>query len=301
MTEFLQQLVNGLEWGSIYALIALGYTMVYGVLRLINFAHGDVYMIGAMVSYYAARKLAAASISMGGLQFPILLALSMIACAALGALIERVAYRPLRKAPRLSVLITAIGVSLLLEYGGQLLFGADPKFFPELIPNAPLFTFDGVTINRIQCLILAISLLLMLVLRFVVMKTKVGKAMRAVSFSHTASQFVGIDVDRVITVTFLIGSSLAGAAGVLVALANPKIDPLMGIMPGLKAFVAAVLGGIGSIPGALLGGYLMGLAETFVVAYISSTYRDALAFVLLIAILLLRPSGLLGKAIKEKV
>ena len=298
MTEFLQQLINGLAWGSIYALIALGYTMVYGVLRLINFAHGDVYMIGAMTGYYAAHRIA---LGASGFKFGIVLALSMIACALLGALIERVAYRPLRNAPRLSVLITAIGVSLFLEYGGQLLFGADPKFFPELIANRPFLEWRGVVINNIQFIILLVSVILMVLLQFIVMKTKIGKAMRAVSFSHTASQFVGINVGSVITVTFLIGSALAGAAGVMVSLSNPKIDPLMGIMPGLKAFVAAVLGGIGNIPGALVGGYLMGIAETFVTAYLSSTYRDALAFIILILILLVKPTGLLGKAVKEKV
>jgi len=298
VTEFLQQLINGLAWGSIYALIALGYTMVYGVLRLINFAHGDVYMIGAMTGYYAAHRIA---LGASGFKFGIVLALSMIACALLGALIERVAYRPLRNAPRLSVLITAIGVSLFLEYGGQLLFGADPKFFPELIANRPFLEWRGVVINNIQFIILLVSVILMVLLQFIVMKTKIGKAMRAVSFSHTASQFVGINVGSVITVTFLIGSALAGAAGVMVSLSNPKIDPLMGIMPGLKAFVAAVLGGIGNIPGALVGGYLMGIAETFVTAYLSSTYRDALAFIILILILLVKPTGLLGKAVKEKV
>ncbi|MBL7684542.1 MAG: branched-chain amino acid ABC transporter permease [Deltaproteobacteria bacterium] len=299
MNEFLQQLINGLAWGSIYALIALGYTMVYGVLRLINFAHGDVYMIGAMTGYYLARAFPNPSGS--SFYFMIILALSMLACALLGAFIERIAYRPLRKAPRLSILITAIGVSLLLEYGGQMLFGADPKFFPELIVNRPLFQWHGITINNIQCMIIGVSVALMLLLQFIVMKTKIGKAMRAVSFSHTASQFVGIPLNQVITITFLIGSALAGAAGIMVSLANPKIEPLMGIMPGLKAFVAAVLGGIGNIPGALVGGYLMGVAETFVTAYLSSTYRDALAFVLLILILLIKPAGLLGKAVKEKV
>ncbi len=298
MSEFLQQLVNGLTWGSIYALIALGYTMVYGVLRLINFAHGDVYMIGAMTGYYVARHLPS---HFSELNFGIVLGLSIIACALLGALIERVAYRPLRNAPRLSMLITAIGVSLFLEYGGQLLFGADPKFFPELIVSRPMFHFDGVIISNIQFIILLVSFILMISLRFIVLNTKMGKAMRAVAFSQTASQFVGINVSSVITVTFLIGSGLAGAAGVMVSLSNPKIEPLMGIMPGLKAFVAAVLGGIGNIPGALLGGYLMGIAETFVTAYISSTYRDALAFIILIVILLVKPTGLLGKTVKEKV
>jgi branched-chain amino acid transport system permease protein len=303
MTEFLQQLINGLAWGSIYALIALGYTMVYGVLRLINFAHGDVYMIGAMAGFYAARWLPRFSggLKSGGVKFAVVLLLAMAACALLGALIERIVYRPLRNAPRLSVLIAAIGVSLFLEYTAQFLFGADPKFFPELLPNRPLFQFDGVVVSNIQVLILAVSFGLMFLLRFIVLKTRIGKAMRAVSFSHTASQFVGINVGNVITATFLIGSALAGTAGVLVGLSNPKIEPLMGIMPGLKAFVAAVLGGIGNIPGALLGGYLMGLSETFVTAYLSSTYRDALAFILLILILLVKPAGLLGKAVKEKV
>lgn len=298
MTEFLQQLVNGLAWGSIYALIALGYTMVYGVLRLINFAHGDVYMIGAMVGYYAAR------IFTGGgsiLRFALVMLTSMLACALLGAAIERFAYRPLRNAPRLNALITAIGVSLLLEYGGQYLFGADPKFFPTLIETREVVNFHGVVINNIQIMIFAVSFALMFALQAVVQHTKVGKAMRAVSYSHTASHLVGINVNRVISLTFVFGSVLAAAAGILVGLSNPKVDPLMGLMPGLKAFVAAVLGGIGNIPGALIGGLLMGIAETLVAGYISSTYRNALAFVILILILLIKPSGLLGKSRQEKV
>jgi len=298
MAEFLQQLINGLAWGSIYALLALGYTMVYGVLRLINFAHGDVYMIGAMMGYYVAR-LVSHSTSWAG--FTTILLASMAICGALGYLIERLAYKPLRNAPKLSALITAIGVSLLLEYGGQLLFGADPKFFPQLIQTKEVIHFHGVVINNIQIIIFVVSFLLMGLLQHIVMRTQVGKAMRAVSFSHTASQFVGINVGTVISVTFILGSALAGAAGVLVGLSNPKIDPLMGIMPGLKAFVAAVLGGIGNIPGALLGGLLMGVSETLVVGYLSSTYRDALAFILLIVILLVKPAGLLGKASVEKV
>ncbi len=298
MTEFLQQLINGLAWGSIYALLALGYTMVYGVLRLINFAHGDVYMIGAMMGYYVAKFVTHSSSALG---FTSVLIVSMLICGLLGFIIEKLAYKPLRNAPKLSALITAIGVSLFLEYGGQLLFGADPKFFPELIQTKEVFRFDGVVINNIQLIIFSVSLGLMALLRYIVMNTQVGKAMRAVSFSHTASQFVGINVGVIISITFVLGSSLAGAAGVLVGLSNPKIDPLMGIMPGLKAFVAAVLGGIGNIPGALLGGILMGVAETMVVGYISSTYRDALAFILLIIILLVKPAGLLGKAVTEKV
>lgn len=298
MTEFFQQLVNGLAWGSIYALIALGYTMIYGVLRLINFAHGDVYMIGAMSGFYAANAI---KLPNPFAQFVCVLGVSMLACAVLGVVIERVAYRPLRNAPRLSILITAIGVSLLLQFGGQFLFGADPKFFPELITSRPLFQVGGVVLNNLQVLIIGLSVCLMVALRIIVMNTRMGRAMRAVSFSHTASQFVGINVNAVITTTFFIGSALAGAAGVLVGLSNPKVEPLMGIMPGIKAFVAAVLGGIGSVPGALLGGYVMGITETMVVAYWSSTYRDAIAFVILIVILLVKPNGILGKAIKEKV
>lgn len=298
MTEFLQQMINGLAWGSIYALIALGYTMVYGVLRLINFAHGDVYMIGAMTGYYVARAL---GVGMGADRLILVLISSMAVCGLLGMLIERIAYKPLRKAPRITALITAIGVSLFLEAGGQLVFGADPKFFPALIADRALFQWQGVVIHQVQAIIFAVSIGLMVVLRFIVQKTRLGKAMRAVSFSHTASQLVGIHLDQVIRFTFIVGSALAGAAGVLVSLSNPKVEPLMGIMPGLKAFVAAVLGGIGNIPGALVGGFLMGISETFVVAYLSSTYRDALAFLLLIVILLVKPAGLFGKSVPEKV
>lgn len=298
MTEFFQQLVNGLAWGSIYALIALGYTMVYGVLRLINFAHGDVYMVGAMVGYYAARLVTG-----GGTfaRFTFVMLSAMLVCALLGALIERLAYRPLRQAPRINALITAIGVSLFLEYFGQWLFGADPKFFPTLIETREVVNFHGVVVNNIQLAIFIVSFVLMFGLRFVVQKTKAGKAMRAVSFSHTASHLVGINVNRIISLTFVLGSVLAAAAGILVGLSNPKIDPLMGLMPGLKAFVAAVLGGIGNIPGALIGGLIMGVAETLVAGYISSTYRNALAFIILILILLFRPEGILGKSTREKV
>ncbi|MDL1872662.1 branched-chain amino acid ABC transporter permease [Deltaproteobacteria bacterium PRO3] len=298
MTEFFQQLVNGLAWGSIYALIALGYTMVYGVLRLINFAHGDVYMVGAMVGYYAARLVTG-----GGTfaRFAFVMLSAMLVCALLGALIERLAYRPLRQAPRINALITAIGVSLFLEYFGQWLFGADPKFFPTLIETREVVNFHGVVVNNIQLAIFIVSFVLMFGLRFVVQKTKAGKAMRAVSFSHTASHLVGINVNRIISLTFVLGSVLAAAAGILVGLSNPKIDPLMGLMPGLKAFVAAVLGGIGNIPGALIGGLIMGVAETLVAGYISSTYRNALAFIILILILLFRPEGILGKSTREKV
>ena len=298
MTEFLQQIINGLAWGSIYALIALGYTMVYGVLRFINFAHGDVYMVGAMTGCLASSWLAR---HVGRPGFFTILLLSMTVCAFLGALIEQVAYKPLRQAPRIHALITAIGVSLLLEYGGQWLFGADPKFFPPLLEDKILFQWKDLGIHKIQLLVFAVTLSLMGLLHLILHKTRLGKAMRAVSFSHTASQLVGIPLDGVIRFTFVLGSALAGAGSVLVALSNPKVEPLMGIMPGLKAFVAAVLGGIGSIPGAWAGGLLMGLSETFVVAYISSTYRDALAFIILILVLWIRPTGLFGKPSVEKV
>jgi len=300
MSEFLQQLVNGVTWGSVYALIALGYTMVYGILRLINFAHGDVYMLGAFFALYAARGLHAAQNPDPGRAL-VVLAVAMAGCGAVGYLIERFAYKPVRRSSRLAALITAIGVSLLLENGGILLFGPDPKFFPQIISPRNLRLTEGVTISNQQIIILVVSLVLMVGLRMIVMHTRVGKAMRAVSHNHTAAALMGISVDRIISFTFVLGSVLAAAAGVLVALQNPKIEPLMGIMPGLKAFVAAVLGGIGNIPGAVLGGLVMGIAEVMVVGYLSPTYRDAIAFVLLILILLVRPAGILGKATAEKV
>ena len=300
MSEFLQQLVNGVTWGSVYALIALGYTMVYGILRLINFAHGDVYMLGAFFGFYSAHWLGAARDPNPAKALLVLL-ISMLGCGGVGYLIERFAYKPVRRSSRLAALITAIGVSLLLENGGVLVFRADPKFFPQIIPPRNIPLGGGVTVSNQQIIILVVSIALMLGLRFIVMRTRVGKAMRAVSHSHTAAALMGISVDRIITFTFILGSMLAAAAGVLVALQNPKIEPYMGIMPGLKAFVAAVLGGIGNIPGAVLGGLVMGVAEVMVVGYLSPTYRDAIAFVLLIVILLVRPAGLLGRNVSEKV
>jgi len=300
LENFLQQLLNGIAWGSIYALIALGFTMVYGVLKLINFAHGEVYMVGAMTGYYAAHGLGfAGAPSLLGLAAT--LGISMAACALLGAAIERVAYRPLRSAGRLAPLITAIGVSLLLQNAGQVVFGADPKFFPPLIESREVFRAGAVAVSNIQLAVLATSLLLMAGLEFVVMRTRFGRAMRAVAFDAPAAALMGVPVDRVIQGTFVLGSALAAAAGVLVGLSNPKIDPLMGLLPGLKAFVAAVLGGIGSIPGAMLGGLLLGVVETFVAGYLSSTYRDAIAFVVLVVILLYRPTGILGAPQLEKV
>jgi branched-chain amino acid transport system permease protein len=300
VSEFLQQLVNGVTWGSVYALIALGYTMVYGILRLINFAHGDIYMLGAFFAYFVARFAGAASRPSPVHAVMVLIA-SMVGCGIVGFFIERFAYKPVRRSSRLAALITAIGVSLLLENGGVLLFGADPKFFPQIITSSNLSLGAGVTISNQQVIILVVAFGLMLALRFIVLNTRVGKAMRAVSHSHTAAALMGISVDRIISFTFVLGSMLAAAAGVLVALQNPKIEPYMGIMPGLKAFVAAVLGGIGNIPGAVIGGLVMGIAEVMVVGYLSPTYRDAIAFVLLIIILLVRPAGILGKAAAEKV
>jgi len=298
--NLLQQLLNGITWGSIYALVALGYTMVYGVLKLINFAHGEVYMIGAMAGYYAAHALGLAQApSIGSLVLVLLI--SMAACGLLGALIERVAYRPLRSAGRLAPLITAIGVSLLLQNAGQLVFGADPKFFPPLLRSEEVIRAGGVAVSNIQLTVLVTALLLMAGLQYVVRRTRFGRAMRAVSYDAPAAALMGVPVDRVILGTFVLGSVLAAAAGILVGLSNPKIDPLMGLMPGLKAFVAAVLGGIGSVPGAMVGGLLLGVIETFVTAYLSSTYRDAIAFVILVVILLVRPTGLFGAPQTEKV
>jgi len=300
VSEFLQQLVNGVTWGSVYALIALGYTMVYGILRLINFAHGDVYMLGAFFGLYTARLLDAGH-DPNPLKAVMVLVAAMVGCGVIGVIIERGAYKPVRRSSRLAALITAIGVSLLLENGGILVFGPDPKFFPQIIPSANLSLGGGVTISNQQVIVLTVSVVLMFALRFIVLHTRVGKAMQAVSHNHMAAALMGISVDRVITFTFMLGSMLAAAAGVLVALQNPKIDPLMGVMPGLKAFVAAVLGGIGNVPGAVLGGLVMGVAEVMVVGYLSPTYRDAIAFILLTVILLVRPAGILGKHAAEKV
>lgn len=290
--EFLEQLINGLALGSVYALLALGYTMVYGIIKLINFAHGEIYMIGAFAGYYAAAIL--------GLPLIPTLIVAMLIAALAGVIIEKVAYKPLRNSPRITLLITAIGVSLLLQNGMRLLVGPNPKAFPELISVGTLNIF-GIAINSKTLLMLVVSGIMVLVLQFLVYKTKVGKAMRAASYDIEAASLMGIDANKTISFTFAIGSALAGMAGVLVAISYPSIYPYMGTMPGLKAFVAAVLGGIGSIPGALLGGIFMGLIETMTKAYISTSFSDAIAFGVLIVILLIKPSGLLGKMTKEKV
>ena len=369
LSEFLQQLLNGLSLGAIYALIALGYTMVYGVLRFINFAHSDVFMVGAFVGFFLGQLIPEGTL-WGGL---LVLLGAMLGCALLGIRIERIAYRPLREktefrlvvvvvtlagafltwklagwvfdhfapstgrdwrvltlilatwagaevfaliatklpgkfvlwrtagnAPTLNVLITAIGVSLLLEYSGQVFFGAAPRTFPSIFPSAS-FHLGGLVISTNQLAVIVIAFLLMLGLQFIVFRTKIGTAMRAVSLNPKAAQLVGVNNDVVISFTFGLGSALAAAGGILYALNYPSIDPLMGVMPGLKAFVAAILGGIGNIPGAALGGLILGIVETFVNGSQWSTYKDAIAFAILIVILLFRPAGLLGRVTVEKV
>jgi branched-chain amino acid transport system permease protein len=296
LSEFLQQLLNGLSLGAIYALIALGYTMVYGVLRFINFAHADVFMVGGFIGYYMGKVIPHGTI-WGGL---VILAAAMIGCAVLGITIERLAYRPLRGRPTLNVLITAIGVSLLLEYSGQVFFGAAPRTFPPIFPVRN-FHVGPVVVSTNQVVVILVAVLLMLGLDLIVYRTKIGTAMRAVSLNPRAAQLVGINNDIVISFTFGLGSALAAAGGILYALNYPSIDPLMGVMPGLKAFVAAILGGIGNIPGAALGGLILGTVETFVSGSQWSTYKDAIAFAILIIILLFKPAGLLGKFTVEKV
>lgn len=296
MTEFFQQLINGLSLGAIYALLAIGYTMVYGVLRFINFAHADVFMAGSFMGFYAAQLVPLQTIH-GGL---LVLLIAMVGCAALGIVIERLAYRPLRKAPTLNVLITAIGVSLFLEYSGQKVFGAAPRAFPPLFPRHD-FNLGHLTLSSNQLAVILVSVILVIALQWIVFRTKIGTAMRAVSLNPKAAMLVGINTDIVISFTFGLGSALAGAGGILYATNYPSIDPLMGVMPGLKAFVAAVLGGIGSVPGAALGGLLLGIVETFVSGSSLSSGKDAIAFAILIIILLFRPSGLLGRTMTEKV
>jgi branched-chain amino acid transport system permease protein len=293
LTYILQQILNGLQLGFVYALIALGYTMVYGIVRLINFAHGDVFMVGAFVSFFTISSL----------QFGFIetMLIAMVACAALGVFIERAAYRPLRQAPRIATLITAIGVSIFLEYFGSLnfVFGPNYRSFPRPF-EVQVWDVGGVRISSIQVLIIAVALVLVVALQLFVQRTKTGMAMRAVAFDHDTARLMGINVDFIISVTFAIGSALAGAGGLLFAIAYPTINPFMGIMPGLKAFVAAVLGGIGIIPGALLGALIMGQAEVLTGSVLSSV-RDLVAFGILIIVLLVKPTGILGKRVTEKV
>ena len=292
MDTFIQQMINGLSLGSIYALIALGYTMVYGIIKLINFAHGDIYMVGAFVGYTMINSF--------GMGFFSALVTAMALSALLGVLIERIAYKPLRSATRIAVLITAIGVSYLLQNGMLYFYGAEVRAFPQVLDNT-LYSFGGIQVSQIQLMIFGTTFILMILLQFIVQKTKMGKAMRAVSTDASAAQLMGINVDNTISFTFFLGSSLAGAAGVLVGLYYNTIDPMMGVAPGLKAFVAAVLGGIGIIPGAMIGGLTIGIIETMVSAYGNSMIRDAVVYGILILILIIRPSGILGKHVKEKV
>ncbi|HEX8176043.1 MAG TPA: branched-chain amino acid ABC transporter permease [Pyrinomonadaceae bacterium] len=318
MDTFVQQLINGLTIGFIYALIALGYTMVYGILRLINFAHGDIYMVGAFSGYFLASQLGfAGEPSLLGLGVVLIGAMLMAALA--GVVIERFAYRPVRKYSRMTTLITAIGVSLFIEYLFVAILGNAPRSFPQLLrlpqwlpaslqpdQNGNYRLFGAATISIVQMLIIFVSIILMLMLQWIIYRTKLGTAMRAVSFNLNSAKLMGINTDMIIAFTFALGSALAAAGGVLTAQYNPTIYPLMGIITGLKAFVAAVLGGIGNIPGAVLGGLLIGAAETFVVGYgqnigIPSTYRDAVAFSILILVLLFRPAGLMGSTVQEKV
>jgi branched-chain amino acid transport system permease protein len=296
VTELLQQLINGLALGAIYALIALGYTMVYGVLRFINFAHSDVFMVGAFSGYFLARLLPAGSVLSG---IAVLIG-AMVICALLGVIIERLAYRPLRGRSTLTVLITAIGVSLLLQNLGQRIFGPNPRSFPALFPLHQ-FHIGGLVVSSAQIMVFVVALVLLFLLRHIVLHTRTGTAMRALSFNPVAASLVGVNNDRVISFTFALGSALAAAGGILYASNYPSIDPLMGTLPGMKAFVAAVLGGIGNIAGAAIGGLVLGLVETGVVGFGGSTYRDAVAFAVLILILLLRPEGLMGKRVAEKV
>ncbi|MBQ9634424.1 MAG: branched-chain amino acid ABC transporter permease [Schwartzia sp.] len=293
MGQVVQQLINGVSLGSIYALIALGYTMVYGIIKLINFAHGDIYMVGAYIGFFAVAQ--------AGLGIFPALVISMVVTGLIGCLVERVAYKPLRHAPRISLLITAIGVSFFLEYTSMLFVSPTPRTFPEVFDSSVAFHIGDFIVNGQQVLIFAITFVLTVLLTYIVQKTKIGKAMRAVSFDTETAQLMGIDADRVIGATFGIGSALAAAGGVLVGVYYNSIDPLMGIMPGLKAFVAAVLGGIGSLPGAVVGGLILGVIEAFVSGFLSSTFRDAAAFAILILVLLFRPSGIFGRDAQEKV
>lgn len=280
--------------------------MVYGVLRFINFAHGDVFMLGAYVGLYSGRYLSGKMHAEPSIFLAVsVLAISMVVCAIVGVVIERLAYAPLRSRPRLTVLITAIGVSLFLEYGGQQFFGAGPHFFEPILPSYELHT-GALSITSNQLVVLSVTIVLLVALTFIVLKTKMGTAMRALSFNPTAASLMGINNNVIISFTFGLGSALAAAAGILWAVNYPSINPLMGLLPGIKAFVAAVLGGIGNIPGAALGGLILGVTETLVVGYsdrlhIPPSYRDAVAFVVLIVILLFKPSGLLGKSTSEKV
>lgn len=291
MTYFFQQLLNSLQLGSIYALIALGYTMVYGILSMINFAHGDLFMIGAFMAFAAATLL--------GLPFVPTLVFAMLAVALLGILIERLAYKPLRQAPKMSVVITALGVGIFLE-NLTLAFNPYPRHMPPLIAHVA-WNVGGVSFSSLQLLIIFLSAALMLALDWMVRRTKVGMAMRAISWNINVVSMMGVPVNRIISLTFAIGASLGAAAGVMYAMAYPVIDPYMGIMVGWKAFISAVVGGIGNIRGAMVGGFILGAVEIGAVAVLPSTYRDFIVFSLLLGLLIFRPWGILGTPKMEKV
>ena len=296
-----QQIVNGLQLGSIYALIALGYTMVYGIVRLINFAHGDFYMIGAYAAYGAFYLLNSVISVKGGAFAFLILVVAMAAGGAVAMLANRLAYRPLRYKPKLSALITAIGVSMFLEYFFSALpmIGPSPRGFPEILPKH-MFKLGSADISNYVVIDIAVAAILMIGLTLLIQRSTLGRAMRAVSEDKDAARLMGIDVEKVIGWTFLIGGAFAGAAGLLAGLTYPRIQPYMGLMPGLKAFIAAVLGGIGNIPGAMLGAYIMGLAETFASAY-NSLLGEGIAFAILIVVLLVRPTGILGEKTADKI
>ncbi|NLC66737.1 MAG: branched-chain amino acid ABC transporter permease [Clostridium sp.] len=294
MNQIIQQLINGLSLGSIYALLALGYTMVYGIIKLINFAHGEVYMIGAYAGYALTTFL-----HLGF--FPSLI-ISMIACGLLGVIIEKIAYKPVRNSTRIAALITAISVSLFLQYGMMYFVSPATRTFPNVLPSKQISFFEGsLILDMRNVYIILTTVALMLLLQYVIHKTKVGKAMRAVSIDSDAAKLMGIDINKTISYTFALGSALAGAAGVLVGAYYNSINPLMGVTPGLKAFVAAVIGGIGVIPGAMFGGMFLGMTETIVSSLGGSLYKDAVSFAILIIVLLIKPNGLLGIDEKEKV
>jgi branched-chain amino acid transport system permease protein len=305
MAFFFQELVNGLTTGALYALVALGFTMVYGVLKLLNFAHGDLYMVGAYVGYFVVQWFGGPSkISIPvPLLLVIMFVLAGLLVGVLGVVIERFAYRPLRNAPRIAPLITAIGVSFFLENSALLLFGAQPRIYntSDFISLSSGIQIGSVTIDSVQILVLVLGLVLMVGLQQLVNRTILGKQMRAVAADREAAEMLGINVNFTIAATFFIGSALAGVAGVMGGLLFNQVTPTIGFIAGLKAFTAAVVGGIGSIPGAVLGGLLIGLAESFITGYISSTYTNLLVFLLLIAVMLVRPSGLLGRAQLQKV
>lgn len=292
--DFLSYLITGLGLGSVYAIIALGYTMVYGIAKMLNFAHGDVIMIGAYAAFFAV----------GNFNMPAIITVlfSVLVCTILGVIIERLAYKPLRQASSLSVLITAIGVSYFLQNAAQILWGTDTKIFPTLFDFGNLNLFGGkLQISLLTVVTIIVCIVIMIVLTLFINKTKIGKSMRACSEDKTTAQLMGINVDTTISITFAIGSGLAAIASVLLCSTYPAVNPTLGSMPGIKAFTAAVFGGIGSIPGAFVGGLLLGIFETLAKAYISSQMSDAVVFLILIIVLLIKPTGLLGKKISEKV